>query len=75
MDVISPFAVAWALVMLGFNWVIGEQTTRTKVILILIYLLTWSLALIGFWALSAAQAIFAIVVGVMTFGIDWMMRR
>jgi len=74
-DVISPFAMAWALVMLGCNWYIGEQSTRLKAILILVYLLTWSLVFVGFWAVSAAQAIFAIVVGMMTFGIDWMMGR
>ena len=76
MDFISVGALAWAFVMLVFNWIIGEQETSTKIIITFVYVLTWMLLFIGgFWAVSLVQVVFAIVVGIMTFGIDWMMGR
>jgi hypothetical protein len=67
--------LALAIVLLGCNWIVGDQRTVTKIVLTAIYVSSWFLVYIGFWAVSAVQAIFCIVVGTMTFGIDWMMRR
>jgi hypothetical protein len=74
-DMIHFGALACAIVLLGCNWIVGDQKTITKILLTAVYLLSWLLLYVGFWAVSAAQAIFAIVVGTMTFGIDWMMKR
>ena len=74
MDAVHAGVLALALCLLLFNWQIGEQETKTKVILTVVYLLTWALIFIGWWAVTATQAILAIVLGIMTFGLDWMMR-
>ena len=75
MDVAHIGVLALALALLLCNWWIGEQETKTKVIVTGVYLLTWALVFVGFWAVTGAQAILAIVLGMMTFGIDWMMRQ
>jgi hypothetical protein len=74
-DTVHFFALACAIVLLGCNWIIGDQSTLTKIVLTAVYLLGWLLLYVGFWAVSAAHAAFAVVVGTMTFGIDWMMRQ
>jgi hypothetical protein len=74
-DAISPLAIGCAFAALMCNWLFGEQQIVTKRALTFVYVCTWLLVFIGFWAVSAAQAIFAIVALIMTFGIDWMMNR
>ena len=74
-DTIGNGVLARAIAFLGCNWILGDQSTITKIIVTAVYLLSWLLLYIGWWAVSPAHAIFAIVVGTMTFGIDWMMKR
>ncbi len=73
--ILADAVLVIAIVLLGCNWIVGDQRTLTKIILTAIYVSSWFLVYVGFWAVSAVQAIFCIVVGTMTFGIDWMMRR
>ncbi len=44
---------------------------RTKLIITGVYALSWGLCLLDAWAVVAAKALFAVVVGTMTFGPGW----
>ena len=73
---LSLLVLVMAVGLLICNWWVGEQQTRAKLILTLVYFASWLLLVFtGLWAVIAVQALFAIVVGMMTFGIDWMMKR
>ena len=70
------FVLVMAFGLLICNWWVGAQETRTKLIVTAVYVASWlPILFIGLWAVIAIQALFVIVVGMMTFGIDWMMRR
>lgn len=75
MDAVIPGVLVLTPGLLVANWLIGDQERMTKLILIAVYLLTWMLLFVGWWAVSGAQAILCMVLGFMTFGIDWMMGR
>jgi hypothetical protein len=62
-------------VVLGFHWFVGDSEVRTKIIVTLVWLALWGLLFVNGWVLTAAQGIFSLVVGVMTFGADWLSRR
>ncbi len=69
------FVLVLAFGLLVCNWWVGEQEVRTKLIVTGVYVATWLLILVGLLAVIGAQAIFAIVVGAMTFGFDWLMKQ
>ena len=70
------FVLVMAFGLLICNWWVGEQETHTKLIVTAVYVASWlPILFIGLWAVIAIQALIVIVVGMMTFGIDWMMRR
>jgi hypothetical protein len=74
-DVASIGVLVLAFILLIANWMIGQQEYRTKCILTACYVLSWLLLFFGFWAVTLAQIVFVIVVGILTFGIDWLMGR
>jgi hypothetical protein len=58
-------------------WIWGDWSNRTKCLLTALYLGTWPLLWIPFHAVylfPIAQCAFAIVVGGMTFGLNWLNR-
>jgi hypothetical protein len=56
-----------ALVLLVCLWLVGDVEGRTKLVFTGLYVLTWVLLFVNVWALLGAQALFALVVGTMTF--------
>jgi hypothetical protein len=62
------FVYALALVLLAACWYVGELEVRTKLILTAVYLATFGLCLVQPIFLVTAQALFCIVVGLLTFG-------
>jgi hypothetical protein len=64
-----------ALVLLVCCWWVGDMEVRTKLILTLVYLLSWGLVFVGGWALVGGQAVLCIVLGLMTFGPRFFSRR
>lgn len=58
-------------------WIWGDLRIATKCILTVLYAATWGLAYIpfhGLYLFPLSQAALAIVLGGMTFGIDWLMK-
>jgi hypothetical protein len=60
-----------ALVLLVCCWSVGEMEGRTKLVITGLYLASWLLMIINGWFVVAAQALFSLVVGTMTFGPGW----
>jgi hypothetical protein len=59
-------------------WIWGDVSTRTKCALSMLYIPSWGLLFIPFHAVylfPLTQCVFAILVGGMTFGVDWIMRN
>jgi hypothetical protein len=52
-----------AIILLACHWMVGDQRAVTKLILTAIYVSSWFLVYVGFWAVSAVQAIFASSLG------------
>jgi hypothetical protein len=69
--------VVCATVFLGACWYVSEISTRSKTILTLAYLASWSLLLIpGYdFLFYLAQIVIFAVAGVATFGLDWLIGR
>ena len=65
------FVFVLALVVLACCWYVGDMEVRSKLIITVVYLLTWVLTVINGWFVIGAQALFALVVGTMTFGPGW----
>jgi len=71
------FLIVFALGSLVCCSVWGDVSTRAKCILWVLYVASWGLLLIPFhsrYLFPLSQCAFAIGVGGMTFGIDWLMR-
>jgi hypothetical protein len=69
--------IIFALGTLICAWIWGDTSFRTNCILTAIFAASWGSLWIpeyGRIVFPLSQAIFAIVVGAMTFGIDWIMR-
>ena len=56
------------LLLLGCVWLLNEWTFRTKLILTLVYGLTWLLLFADAWLFVIAQDTFILAVGTSTFG-------
>jgi hypothetical protein len=72
------FVVILALVVLVCCWFWGNASLRTKLLLTAIYGAIWASILIpeyGTILFSLGQIAFIVVVGSMTFGIEWLSRR
>ena len=69
--------VVFALVCLGFCLFYGDVSSRTKTIFTLLYLASWGLLLIPEhgYLFYVAQCVLAAVIGVATFGLDWLIGR
>jgi hypothetical protein len=65
------FVIVLAFVVLVCCWWMGDMEGRSKLIITLLYLASWALAFINGWFLIGVQALFALIVGTMTFGPDW----
>lgn len=69
--------IIFAFGVLVSCWIWADVMIRTKCIFTVLYLATWGLAYIPFHSLylfPLSQAAFAIIVGGVTFGIDWLMK-
>jgi hypothetical protein len=69
------FVYVLAAVLVVCLWVFADAEFRTKAILTAAYAATWLLVLWTPWAVIAAQALLAIVLGVTTFGLEFLTRR
>jgi hypothetical protein len=67
--------IVLALVLLVCCWIVGDMEVRTKLILTLLYILSWGLIFLGGFAVTGAQALLCIVLGLMTFGPGFFSRR
>ena len=65
---ISLFVIVLAFVLLCACWYMGDLEFRTKAILTLVYLATWIVYAFNGWALTAAQALLALILWWTTFG-------
>ncbi len=69
--------IVFAVGTLVCCWVWGDQSLRAKGATTALYVASWGLLLAPspyHLSFALAQALFAIVVGGMTFGVDWIMR-
>ena len=74
MCVFYLFIHVLAFVLVVCCWLVGDLEIRTKLILTLLYLASWGLLLIpsvGGYFVIAAQALLSIVLGWMTFGVEF----
>jgi len=69
-DVIGTGVLALAFTNLVFLWWIGDYEDKTKLIMTVVYLTTWVLVFVGFWAVTLAQIPFALIAGAMAFHRD-----
>ncbi len=71
------FVVIFSLVVLAACWWMGDQTLLTKVILTLLYLASFALLLVPNYPFLflVAQVVLILVIGGMTFGPEWLMKR
>jgi hypothetical protein len=69
--------VVFARGVLVYCWVWGDRSPRTNLALTALYVASWGLVFLprpSSTAFAIAQALFAIVVGGMMFGVDWIMQ-
>jgi hypothetical protein len=69
------FVYVLAAVLLVCLWLFGEVEFRTKLVLTLLYGATWLLLLASPYAVLAAQALMAMILGGTTFGVEFLGRR
>jgi hypothetical protein len=71
--------IVFAVGSLVCCWVWGDTSLRTNAILTAVYVGSWGLLCLpqpfNISSVALAQALFAIVIGMMTFGVDWIMRH
>lgn len=75
MCVMELFIFILAFVLLVAHWLVGESEVRGKLMMTIIYLLTWTLIFINPWLTIGAQALFSVIVGYKTFGSSFGGRR
>jgi hypothetical protein len=70
--------MALALACLGFSWFSDELSSRTKVVFTLLYAASWAFWLVpdyGSICFAVTQCVLAMVFGVATFGLDWLIAQ
>jgi hypothetical protein len=65
------FVYFLAVVLLVCCWAMGDMEVRTKLILTLLYLASWALLFASNHVVVAAQALLSIILGWMTFGLEF----
>jgi len=78
MIVIHIGVIALALVFLGACWYLDEVSLRTKIVFTVLYLASWGLFLLPpeyNFIFTLAQIVLIVVIGVATFGLDWLIGK
>ena len=77
MIIISFGVIALTLVCLGFCWYLGEVSLRTRIIFTVLYVASWGLFFLRDYnfLFTLAQIALIVVIGVATFGLDWLIGR
>jgi hypothetical protein len=57
-----------ALVLLVACWLVGDLEFRTKVVLTVVYLVTWAFVFVSAWVTVGAQAFLIVILWYATFG-------
>jgi hypothetical protein len=69
------FTTIFNVVILVFCWLSGEVRWRTKIVLTLLSVAVWGLVLWSPAAVIVGQCVLIAIIGVATFGIDFLNRR